>query len=826
MRAPSRARVFFGVLLCLLCLLAPPAAQARQSAPPADTAHAPPRVAKVRFTGNDDFSDEALRLRVRMAPNRRFLGIPGFTWWLWIYRLGASGTFGRRVGQALMNSGEPPADLDASVVAADAERLELFYQQEGFREAQVDVRIDTTRRGTRAEVTYAVRQGRPTYVRRVAYEGLDALEAAQQLRLARGALLRPRRLDPQAPLRFEARRQRYSEPLLLEERRRVLAFLRDEGFAAVTRDSIRAYVRPYRPDSFDVTLRVNLGPRYRFGAVRFDVTGPEERLRLRADTLASGLPAAPVTWQIRHESRLKAGLLTRSLQFRPGDWYNQAQLLATKRRLEATGVFSFTDIVSLQPDSAAAPGAPLLPHRIEVRTRPRHRIRFETFMVQRSGLLSGADNELGTGLGVSYENANILGGGETFRLSTTGSIAADLDSTLFTSAQAEVTSSLTLPYLPPLLRGLDRRLNLYQARTRLALSLVTARREDLRLVIRGRGTALWRLEMQHTPTVTSFVDLLDLSLSNPDTLSGFQQRFLNRILGTGDTLLVTDPVQRAQILEDYTQPQINNALRYTFRSARLNPLRRERGYSYEASVEVGGNLPFLLDRFVFSPDSLEGSLPGLPFFGGARRDNRLIYRQYVRLVGDLRRYKPVSPSTVFAWKVIGGVALPTGRADVVPFDRRFYAGGASSVRGWRLRELGPGAARFNASSATDGTSNILGGDVKLEASAELRSTFLRNTLAADWIFTLFSDAGNVWFGPRNPGFRSREEGAPSGRFAFDAFYKELGVGAGFGLRLAWEYLIVRFDLAYRVYDPARSGEGLLPDGFRDPTPHFGIGHAF
>src|SRR5690606_17643836 len=151
-------------------------------------------------------------------------------------------------------------------------------------------------------------------------------------------------------------------------------------------------------------------------------------------------------------------------------------------------------------------------------------------------------------------------------------------------------------------------------------------------------------------------------------------------------------IRLAQLLEDYTQPQVNNALRYTFRSARVNPLRRERGYSYEAAAELGGNLPYLLDRWVFTPGTVEGSIPGLPFFGGSEAEDDLIYRQYVRTVVDLRRYRPISPRNVLAWKFIGGWAHPLGRATVVPFDRRFYSGGASSVRGWRLRELGPGGA--------------------------------------------------------------------------------------------------------------------------------------
>ena len=99
----------------------------------------------------------------------------------------------------------------------------------------------------------------------------------------------------------------------------------------------------------------------------------------------------------------------------------------------------------------------------------------------------------------------------------------------------------------------------------------------------------------------------------------------------------------------------------------------------------------------------------------------------------------------------------------------------------------------------------------------MRSTLLRHVLAADWIVAFFGDAGNVWFGPRNPG-------DDAGRFRVDRFIQEMGVGAGLGLRLAWEYLIVRLDLAYKVHDPAL--ENGFSRAFESPRLHFGIGHAF
>lgn len=805
-----------------------------------DPAASLPLITHVDFEGNTRFSDTELALQVRTRANRRFLGIPGFTWWLWLYRLGASGKLGERGGEALMTGGEAPAVLEASVVAADVERLRVFYRQEGFRRAEVAARVDTLARRDRVRITFVITPGAPTFLRRVSYEGLSGLEPAQRQRAVRSTMLR---LDGTAtPLHFTARSQRYSEPVLHEERRRLLTVLREAGYAAVSRDSIQAFIYPHSEDSFDVVFSIRPGPRYRFGDVHFDVTGPEEGAPPRTDTLvfagpADSLAGGQVTIRMQDERALEAGLLLRSLQFRPGGWYDQARLLATKRRLESTGLFIFTDIVPLVADTARAEGALRLPHRIELRTRRRHQIRMETFVLQRSNVVGGPEGELGTGLGLSYENANLFGRGETFRLSSTGSLAAELsdlfagrrdttaralDRGLFTSAQAEVAASITYPYLFGPFRGLEQALDLYDARTRVSLSLLTARRGDLGLVIRGRGTGRFRLEMQHSQTVTSLVDLLDVSLSNPDTLTHFRKTFLDTLLSP-----VQDRVQQAQILEDYTQPQVNSAFRYTFRSARVNPLRRDRGYSYEASVEAGSNLMYLLDRFVYSPGTVEGSLPGLPFFRESAADSRLAYRQYVRLVGDVRRYLPLDRRTVLAVKVLGGVAHPTGRARVVPFDRRFYSGGGASVRGWGLRDLGPGAAAFVQTDSTGRPTgevipNLLGGDVKLEGGVELRHTVLRNTFGADWIGVVFTDAGNVWFGPRNPGFGTRLGSAPDGRFRLDRFYKELGVGAGLGVRVAWEYLVIRFDLATRVHDPGRDARG---DG-RHLQPHFGIGHAF
>lgn len=765
------------------------------------------RVDHVRFVGDLVFSREQLELRTRTRGNRRLLDIPGANWWLWLHRFGDK--VGGRLGRGIRDSGEPPAPLDTAVVAADLDRLRLFYNQEGFRRADIDVVIDTTRGRQKTHVIFQIEPGPPTFIREVRYEGLERLEPRRQLELLDGGLLgTPDLTGGDLALRGD---QRYSEPLLLEEGRRILTFLRNSGYAFVTRDSIHAVVIPALPDSFDVIMDIRLNERYRVGDLVYDIRGPQPEAATRSETVTVSRSDTTfaVTGQVQGDSQIDPGVVRRALQFSPGDWYDQSLINATKRRLDAVGVFAFTEVRTTRPDS----GNTDIPILFDLQTRDRHRIQLETFMLQRSGGFADSDNEIGTGLGLSYANLNVFGGGEAFRLRSTGTIAADLGLQKgFTSTQWDVSGTLSLPYLTWPLGPLDRALGLYDARTRISVSFLAARRDALRLVLRGRGNLGFRLELRHSPTLTSFIDLLDLSVSNPDTLAGFGEIFLDDVLAS-----ISDPVQQGQIVEDYTQPQVNNALRYTLRSGRVDPFRRDEGHSYEAAIEVGGNLPYLLDRYVFDPGSTEGSLPGLPFFGGSDREDRLLYRQYVRSLVDLRRYVTLNPRRVLAWKAVVGLAQPLGAADVVPFDRRFYSGGASSVRAWRLRELGPGGASFSDTVGVGGT-NILGGEIKLEASVEHRQVLIRGLFEADWSLAAFVDVGNVWSGPRNPG-------PELGRFRFDRFYRQLGVGSGLGIRLGWDYLIVRLDLAFKVHDPLRSGE-FLPYGLSDLVPQFGIGHTF
>jgi len=842
-RAPFGAGLVGGVLLAIVLWVG--GARPGQASGRAAADTTAPIIQSVDVQGARHFSEGTLKENLRTRPNRRILGIPGLTWWRWVYRLGSADWMWNRLGSALRSGGEPPAYLDSTTVGADAERLELFYQQRGFRDAAVSYRVESRASDNRVRVVFTVEPGAATYLRRVQYAGLGSLRTRQKRRLVEETVFEAASTSLGDTLSVTVRGQRYQEPMLLEERRRLLSFLQNEGYAGVSRDSVRAVVYPVAPDSFDVTLRVRTGPRYRFGDVHFEATGTEsspprhDTLDVAVDTTGGERPL--VTSRIADERRLDPGILRRSLQFTPGMYYDRSAVQATKRRLDGTGVFTFTNFSPQygQAVRADTTRAPYLPLRIEGQTQQRHRVQLETFALQRESV--GATeaglrlNEFGVGLSGVYENLNALGGGETFRVRTSASVATGLDSLLISSNQFEGSASLVLPYLIRPFRPLDRAFDLSNARTRVSLTGLTALRTDLGLRIRSRVNARLRLEMDHTPTQSSLVDVVDLSVSNPDTLDQFSTKFLERVFGPGGDNL-QDPVQRQQILEDYTQPQVNTALRYTFRDATAGPLRRRSGHIYEVSGEVGNTLPLLFDRFVFTPGTLDYSLPSL-FGDSGGLTGRLLYRPYLRATVDLRRYVPLGAGTTLGLKFFGGMAHPTAGPTVVPFDRRFFSGGASSVRGWRLRELGPGEGLpfDTTASVRGGPSNILGGDIKLESSLELRTTLLQSFLAARWVGATFLDVGNVWFGPRNQGFGRRngegDDSAPvgngrTGRFEGVDSLLDVGVGGGGGLRLEWSYLIVRLDLAYRLHDPSPRNDDIFGDAHSGPLLHFGIGHSF
>jgi outer membrane translocation and assembly module TamA len=152
----------------------------------------------------------------------------------------------------------------------------------------------------------------------------------------------------------------------------------------------------------------------------------------------------------------------------------------------------------------------------------------------------------------------------------------------------------------------------------------------------------------------------------------------------------------------------------------------------------------------------------------------------------------VRPGWVLAFKVLPGVLKTLGTEDVVdgdtvigvPLFERLFAGGSTSVRGYRRRELGP----------LDVNGNPVGGEAVFETSAELRYP-----LFGSFRGVAFVDAGNVW----------RESG--------DVELSDLRYTPGLGVRYDTPIGPIRVDAGFktRAEDP---GPGVVF--------HLSVGNAF
>jgi outer membrane protein insertion porin family len=151
---------------------------------------------------------------------------------------------------------------------------------------------------------------------------------------------------------------------------------------------------------------------------------------------------------------------------------------------------------------------------------------------------------------------------------------------------------------------------------------------------------------------------------------------------------------------------------------------------------------------------------------------------YTRLWGEFRTYKDIGPF-ILAYRLMMGGISSSDTSNFIPVEDRFYAGGSTSVRGWRRADLGPKRQ----------SGSPLGGKSLLETNLEIRYfLFWKLSIVA------FLDSGNVWTGSWN--------------------YKlnELAYATGGGLRFETPIGPVRFDVGVPIWNEKKSPQFFLSVG--------------
>ena len=408
--------------------------------------------------------------------------------------------------------------------------------------------------------------------------------------------------------------------------------------------------------------------------------------------------------------------------------------------------------------------------------------------------------DLGAAVGLTFMNRNIFHGSEIFSIKLRGAYEAikglngymDQDYIEYSAETGVTIPDFKFPFLKDGFR------HSVLATSEASLMFDSQNRPEFH---RRVVTAAWRYRWSRfNRRLQHRVDLLDLNyVFMPWISETFRKRYLD------------DPENRNAILRyNYENLFIMKwGYNFTLNSQPLNGMTSNYGtnaYTFRAGIESSGNFLYGLSNLLgLSPNSQNQ----YTLFN-------IAYAQYMKADVDFAKSFRIDEINSLAVHFGLGVAYPYGNTNILPYEKRYFSGGANSVRGWSVRELGPGSFR-----GTDGRIDFINqmGDIKLDMNLEYRAHLFWKLHGA-----LFADAGNIWT------IRNYVD-QPGGQFRFDTFWKQIAVSYGLGIRLNFDYFILRLDAGMKAIHPAYTDARhhypiIHPNFGRDFSLHFAVGLPF
>lgn len=552
---------------------------------------------------------------------------------------------------------------------------------------------------------------------------------------------------------------------LNEERSRLTTFLQNNGYYRFHKEFI-SYLADSIQESRQVDLTLQLRP-YRTSDSNDTL---HTRYTIRKISYASG----DLLDSVIH---LRDRVLRENTLLTEGHLYSADALQNTYNHFGRLGAVRYTNI-SFQAD----PDSALLDMGVQVQTNKPSTLSFQPEGTNTAG-------DLGAAASLTYENRNLFRGSETFSVQLRGAYEAIRGLEGYRNqdfVEYSVESRLSFPrFIMPFLSRETRRKTI--ATSEVSLLYDTQNRPEFHRRVLSAG---WRYRWKPQSRYDQYqFDLVDL---NYIFMPWISETFKN------------------EYLQDNSN--YNAILRYNYEDMFI--MKTGFGYSYnngrvaiKTNLETAGNLLNLGSK-VFDAER-DGD--------GHYRVFNIAYAQYVK--GDVDFTCNLMPAykDQLVFHCGFGIAYPYGNSTVLPFEKRYFSGGANSVRGWSVRSLGPGRYKGH-----DGNINFITqtGDMKLDMNLEYRTHLF-------WKFggAFFVDAGNIWT------IRDYEQ-QPGGQFKLQNLLSDMAVSYGLGIRLNFDYFIMRFDMGMKAVNPAYESEEeehyaiIHPRLSRDFAFHFAVGLPF
>lgn len=770
-----------------------------------------------RFLSDNEYILHSSRLRVdgghvkaadyepyiRQTPNARWFNVLKVP--LALYCLSPSDTT-RRKGRFFRRIGEPPVVYSAEETDYTTASMLQALRAKGYIHASVTA--DTAHRGRQLDVTYHARPGRRYYVSELAYSCDDDTLQQDLSRVARETVL-----YKGMPLDVS---------LLSEERSRIIGALQDRGYYRLNSEFITYRVDTLLDDTgvrltqlFRCPPGVSSEEAYRkyvIGHINVyeDATPSDTVLHVMRIAFRDGkrvvLPDTADRDTLLHTMNfhtpralhIRRGVYLNHIILRPDSLFAESDVQHTYSGLNALQAIKYSMLrLRTAPDDSARLDADLT----ITRSKP-HSVSAELEGTNTNG-------NLGAAASLTYANRNTLRGAEVLSLKLRAAYEAITGLEGYSEEnyfEYGIEGSLRFPAFHLPFSSLEGRRQM-RATSNLSLMYNSQDRPEFhRRVLTGS----WNYQWNHAdhPGLHHLLSVLQLNYVfmpwisdtfRKDYLDGEDSRYSILRSSYEDLFIMSSAYSFT-----YNSQQEHDNRQTPFAPASATQLSR--GWQLKAKLEIAGNILYGFSALTHARKNESGQYKLF----------NIAFAQYVKTELDFTRILLMGERNAFAFHGYFGIAIPYGNASTIPYEKRFFSGGANSVRGWGVRELGPGSY-----TGRDGKVDFINqtGNIKLDLQAEWRSHLF-------WKFdgALFIDAGNIWNTRAYPG---QEEG----KFRFDKFYKQIAVSYGLGLRFNLDYFVLRFDAGMKAINPAyTSGRRhypiIHPNLSRDFAFHFAVGLPF
>ncbi len=728
---------------------------------------------------NKEVKTTDLNMFIRQQPNTKWFNL--IKTQLYIYNMSGRDTT-KWVNRALRRVGDAPVIFSVDETERSRQEIEKAVRNLGYMGAVAET--DTVTKGKKIELSYNVKTGRAYKVRSISYNIPDS------------AIWNHMQQDSASTLLHEGMNMDIN--VLDNERSRITSLLQQNGYYRFNKEYI-TYSADTTRNTYLIDLTMHLEP-YRVTTDSIQVNHPKyyvNQVHFQTDynmlesEVGELLPEDSMVYKgypmiYRGRPFMRPRVLVGNQRLQKGELYDGDAVQQTYQNFNRLPVIRYTNIrfEEFQRNDSSFVDAYI--------QLTKNKLRSISFEVE--GTNSAGD--LGAAAAVSLSNRNLFRGSETLTLRLRGAYEAvsglqgDYRNESYTELSAETSINFPRILFPFLSHSIVNRI---QANTLFELRYNFQLRPEFTRIIASTGWSYqWGFKQQR---YRNRFDLIDVNyLYMPWIHPDFKKRYLDQ----QDNYIVRYNYEdRLIVRSGYT-------FIYNSRGASMSSnIFNGTSYTLRVNIEEAGNLLYGLAKLSRMRKNSDGeyAILNIPF------------AQYIKADFDFAKNIAIDNRNSIAYHLAFGIAVPYGNAEMIPFEKRYFAGGANSVRGWSVRSLGPG------SFPGDGNFMNQTGDLKMEGSLEYRSNLFWKLAGA-----VFVDAGNVWT-LRN------YESQPGGQFRFNKFYKQIAVAYGIGFRIDLGFFILRFDGGMKAVNPAyekgRDRYPIIHPRFsRDFAFHFAVGYPF